>query len=180
MSIATKTGDDGTTSLLFGRRVPKTDPRIEANGACDELNAAIGMARAFCADVAVTEPLLEVQKDLVVLMGEVATASEDRERYLKAGHVFLAAAAVERIGALIGHLEKHHQISFRHWATPGACRESALFDLARTVCRRAERALLVVAEAGFFVNPESVRYLNRLSDLLWLLARWVETRLGLG
>jgi cob(I)alamin adenosyltransferase len=69
MSIATKTGDDGTTALLFGRRVPKTDPRIAANGACDELNAALGMVRAFCAEPLITDAILSIQRELVTLMG---------------------------------------------------------------------------------------------------------------
>src|SRR4051812_35289556 len=77
MSIATKTGDRGTTALMFGHRVPKTDPRIAANGAVDELNAALGMARAFCPDEFVTGPILAIQKELVTLMGEIGVAPED-------------------------------------------------------------------------------------------------------
>jgi cob(I)alamin adenosyltransferase len=76
MSIATTTGDDGTTALMFGRRVSKTDPRIVANGACDELNAALGMVRAFCEERFITEPLFGIQKELVILMGELAVAAE--------------------------------------------------------------------------------------------------------
>jgi cob(I)alamin adenosyltransferase len=178
MSIATKTGDDGTTSLMYGRRVTKCDLRIAANGACDELNAALGMVRAFCDDTFLTAPLFEVQKELVTLMGEVAVASEDRERYSTAGFEFIESSRVDRLTGLIDDLEENHRISFKHWATPGATRESAVLDVARTVCRRAERGLIELGEAGYAVNPESIRYLNRLSDLCWLYARYVETKAG--
>ena len=178
MSIATKTGDQGTTALMFGRRVPKTDPRIAANGAVDELNAALGLVRAFCEDGFVTEPIHGIQKELVTLMGEIGTAEEDRARYAEQGFAFVDAAMVDRLTALIDDLEKNHRISFKHWATPGATRASACLDAARTVCRRAERAVLEVGECGLFVNPETVRYLNRLSDLCWLYARHVETQAG--
>jgi cob(I)alamin adenosyltransferase len=176
MSIATKTGDDGTTALMYGRRVAKTDPRIAANGAVDELNAALGTVRAFSGDAAINEPILAIQKELVTLMGELAVLPEDRERYRAGGYDFVEAAMVDRLTAHVDHLEKNHQISYRGWATPGATVGSAALDVARTVCRRAERAVLVVRETGAEVNPEIVRYLNRLSDLCWLWARWVETR----
>jgi cob(I)alamin adenosyltransferase len=81
MSIATKTGDDGTTALMYGRRVPKTDPRVAAYGTCDELNAALGMVRAFCAEPLVTDSVLAIQRSLVTLMAELAVAAEDRQRY---------------------------------------------------------------------------------------------------
>jgi cob(I)alamin adenosyltransferase len=178
MSIATQTGDNGTTGLMYGHRVPKTDPRIVANAACDELNASLGMVRAFCDDEFVTGPLFAVQNELVLLMGELAVVADDRERYTKAGFEFITAGSVDRLTALIDDLEKNHLISFRHWATPGATRPSAVLDVARTVCRRAERAVIELGERGFFVNTESVRYLNRLSDLCWLYARFVETKAG--
>ena len=85
---------------------------------------------------------------------------------------------VDRLTARVDDLEKNHRISFKHWATPGATRESAFLDTARTVCRRAERAVIEVGERGLFINPETVRYLNRLSDLCWLYARYVETAAG--
>lgn len=178
MSIATQTGDQGTTALMFGRRVPKTDPRIVANGAVDELNAALGLARAFCPDSFVTGPILEIQKELVTLMGEIGVAAEDRDRYAQAGFAFVETAMVDRLTALIDDLEANHQISFKHWATPGATQPSACFDMARTVCRRAERATLDLPERGLFLNPEIIRYLNRLSDLCWLYARYLETKAG--
>jgi cob(I)alamin adenosyltransferase len=178
MSIATKTGDDGTTGILFGRRVPKTDSRIVANGSVDELNAALGLARAFTEDPAIAESLLAIQKELVTVMGELATLPADHERYIQAGFQFVDAAMVDRLTAQIHDLEQNHRISYKHWATPGATRASAFLDNARTICRRAERAVVALREAGEEVNPEIVRYLNRLSDLCWLLARFVETKAG--
>ena len=176
MSIATKTGDDGTTAIMYGRRVPKTDARIAANGAVDELNAALGVVRATLLDPLVTEKILAIQKELVVLMGELAVVPEDRERYAAGGFQFVDAASVDRLTAHIDDLEKNHRISYDGWATPGATSASAALDMARTICRRAERQVLVLAETGAPVSPEIVRYLNRLSDLCWLWARWVETR----
>jgi cob(I)alamin adenosyltransferase len=178
MSIATKTGDQGTTALMFGRRVPKTDPRIVANGAVDELNAALGMVRAFCADGFVTAPILEIQKELVTLMGEISVAFEDRTRYSEAGFTFVDSTMVDRLTDHIDNLEANHQISFKHWATPGATQPSACLDIARTICRRAERAAVELGERGHCVNPEIIRYLNRLSDLCWLYARYIETKAG--
>ena len=178
MSIATKTGDDGSTALMFGRRVAKTDLRIAANGAVDELNAALGLARAFADEPLVSEPILAIQKELVTLMGELATDPADRERFVKAGFLAVDAAMTERLTAHIDELETQHRISYQHWATPGATRSSAFLDAARTVCRRAERTVIALRETGTEVNPETVRYLNRLSDLCWLWARLVETRAG--
>lgn len=176
MSIATKTGDTGTTALMFGRRVPKTDPRIRANGAVDELNAMLGLVRVNVSDPVVTDAVFAIQKELVILMGELAVAAEDRERYEKGGFHFVDAAMVDRLTAHIDDLEKNHQISYHGWATPGATAGSAALDAARTVCRRAEREIVALSESGAEVNGEIVRYLNRLSDLCWLWARWIETR----
>lgn len=176
MSIATKTGDDGTTGLMYGRRVAKTDPRIAANGAVDELNAALGMARAIVAEPFVTDAIFAIQKELVLLMGELAVLPEDRERYTSGGFHFVERAMVDALTARIDDLEKNHQISYQGWATPGATLASATLDVARTVCRRAERHVAVLAETNPPVNGEILRYLNRLSDLCWLWARWLETR----
>ncbi len=176
MSIATKTGDDGTTGLMYGRRVAKTHPRIVANGAVDELNAALGVVRATLDDVVITDAILSIQKELVTLMGEVAVDAEDRERYEKGGFRFVTSAMVDRLTGFIDDLEKNHKISYRGWATPGATAGSATLDVARTICRRAEREVVALSESGVNVNPEIIRYLNRLSDLSWLWARWIETR----
>lgn len=176
MSIATKTGDDGTTGLIFGHRVPKTDARIEANGTLDELNAALGLVRATVTDPFITDKVFAIQKELITLMGELGVNAEDRERYAKAGFAFVTAEMVDRLTAHIDDLEQNHQISFQKWATPGDTLGSAALDVARTACRRAERRVVELAQQTSAVNPEILRYLNRLSDLCWLWARFVETK----
>jgi len=175
MSIATKTGDTGTSALMYGRRVPKTSPRVSAYGSVDELNSALGMVRAFLDDPFVTKPVLAIQKELVILMGELAVADEDRERYEKDGYAFVTSPMVDALTALIDDLEQSHKLKFDHWATPGETKGSALLDVARTACRRAERQVVMLAEIGQHLNPEIIRYLNRLSDLCWLWARYLES-----
>lgn len=177
MSIATKTGDHGQTGLMYNRRVPKSHPRVEAYGSVDELNAALGLARAATAHRPVSEGLPAIQQDLVVLMGELATLPEDLPRYLKDGYVQVTPQMTARLDALIQRLEGEG-VTVRGWATPGATVASAALDLARTACRRAERRVCVLVEAGELGNPEILAYLNRLSDALWLLARWVEGQEG--
>jgi len=173
MSIATKTGDAGTTALMYNRRVSKCHPRVEAYGCVDELNAGLGMARAQAEQEALRQSLLAIQKDLVVLMGELATINDDLEKYVKSGHVQLTPQATEKLDSWIRDLEAR-KLSFRGWATPGGTVLSAALDLARTICRRAERRVCALQESGELRNPEIVVYLNRLSDLLWLLARQAE------
>lgn len=174
MSIVTKTGDQGTTGLMYGRRVPKTHARVEACGAIDELNAALGLVRASVDGCPTGEEVLGVQKDLVALMGELATANEDYGRYVKDGYPVITAALTARLEQLIGELESQN-ITFRGWATPGANVAAAQLDLARTVCRRAERRVCALQQAGELQNAQIIVYLNRLADLLWLLARKAET-----
>lgn len=176
MSIATKTGDSGETALMYGNRVPKTDGRVEAYGTVDELNAALGLVRATTGEKLVQEVVLSVQKELIVLMGELAVADKDRERYLKDGYDVVTAAMVDRLTDVVNDLEKNHHVDFKHWATPGHSLSSAALDLARTICRRAERRVVALCEGRLYVNPESIRYLNRLSDILWLFARYIETK----
>jgi cob(I)alamin adenosyltransferase len=175
MSIATKTGDDGTTALMYGRRVPKHHPRVEAYGCVDELNAALGLARAQAGPGFVRVSLLLIQQDLVAIMGELATLPDDLARYAKDGFARLSADATTRLDRLVAQIEAQ-QGSFKGWATPGACASSASLDLARTVARRAERRVCALGEANEVSNAEILAYLNRLSDVLWLLARWVENR----
>jgi cob(I)alamin adenosyltransferase len=177
MSIATKTGDDGTTELMYGRRVPKTHPRIEACGAVDELNAALGLARASAEPDFLRHNLLAIQKNLIVLMGEVCVATEDLPRYTKDGHLLVTPAMTAKLNALVREIEAQN-VGSKGWATPGATPVSAALDLARTVCRRAERRMCALKETGELKNAEIVIYLNRLGDLLWLFARWVETKSG--
>jgi cob(I)alamin adenosyltransferase len=174
MSIATKTGDDGTTALMYGRRVPKNHPRVEAYGAVDELNAALGLARATAAEKFAGDHLLAIQKDLVILMGELAVANEDLERYVKGGYSLVTPALTAKLDALVKEIEAQN-ISFKGWATPGATQHSAALDVARTVCRRAERRVCEIKSAGEIRNPEIILFLNRLSDVLWLLARQSES-----
>lgn len=174
MSIATKTGDAGETSLMYGRRVPKTDPRVDAYGCVDELNAALGFARVSATNSFLTEQVQAVQKELIIVMGELATAPEDLARYVKDGFQLTTTAMTDRLTSVIDDLEKNRLGKFKGWAVPGKALDSATLDLARTVCRRAERRVAtLMAEATEF-NAEIVRYLNRLSDLCWLLARYAE------
>ena len=179
MSIATQTGDQGTTSLLFGRRVPKTDPHIGCNGALDELNAQLGMARACLkgsvGDPFVTGKIFAIQKELIVVMGEIAVVPEDREKHRASTYGVVTPAMVDALTAHVHDLETNHRIEFHRWATPGDSMGSAALEIARTSCRRAERAVLALSENDATLSGEIVRYLNRLSDLLWLWARWVET-----
>ena len=175
MSIATKTGDSGTTALMYNRRVPKTHPRMEACGSVDELNSALGLARATASHEFIRANLLAVQQDLIVLMGELATATEDLDRYLRDGFKLLTPEATVKLNHLVAEIEGQ-KISFRGWATPGANLSAATLDVARGTCRRAERAVCALREAEELRNAELLVYLNRLSDALWLLARWAETR----
>ena len=179
MSIATKTGDDGTTALMYGRRVPKTHPRVEACGAVDELNAALGLARASAENDFVRGNLLAIQKDLIVLMGETGVATEDWPRYIKDGHPVVTPEMTAKLDALVREIEGQ-KIIFKGWATPGETMNAASLDAARTVCRRAERRVCALKETSELRNAEIVVYLNRLGDLLWLFARWVEAQAGSG
>jgi cob(I)alamin adenosyltransferase len=170
MSIVTKTGDDGETSLMYGRRFPKNNPRSDAYGAVDELTCALGLARASCEDKFVSEQIFTVQKDLINVMGELSTLPEDRQRYAKDGFQIVDVKMVDRIGKVIVDLEKDKSLYPKDWVIPGATTVSAALDLARTICRRAERHAAALNDP----NPEILRYLNRLSDFCWILARAAE------
>jgi cob(I)alamin adenosyltransferase len=174
MSIVTKTGDEGETSLMYGRRVSKSDPRVDAYGCIDELNTALGLARAFCEDPFVAEQILAAQKDLIVVMGELATAREDLDRYVRDGFHITDGAMVDRVTAVIVDLEKDKTLYPKDWVIPGGTASSAALDFARTTCRRAERCVSGAISDSQDFNGELVRYLNRLSDLCWILARVVE------
>jgi cob(I)alamin adenosyltransferase len=176
MSIVTKTGDSGTTGLMYGRRVAKNHPRVEACGAIDELNAALGVARATTAESFVGENLLAIQKDLIVLMGELGVQPEDLKRYFDDGYLPVAPEMTAKLDVLVREIESQN-VSFKGWATPGAAKDSAALDMARTVCRRAERCVCALKFTGELRNLEILIYLNRLSDLLWLFARWAESKL---
>jgi cob(I)alamin adenosyltransferase len=173
MSIVTKTVDKGTAGLMYNRRVPKSHPRVEAYGCVDELNAAMGLARATASENFVSDNLVMIQKDLVILMGELATAVEDLPRFVKDGFSLVTPELTVKLDKLVEKIEAQ-KVSFKGWATPGASVNSAALDMARTVCRRAERRVCALQEADLLRNAEIIIYLNRLADLLWLFARWAE------
>lgn len=170
MSIVTKTGDEGETALMYGRRVPKSDSRVDAYGCVDELNAALGLARSICEDKFVSEQIFTAQKHLIAVMGELATLPQDRQRYVTDGFQLTSATMVDQIGGVIVDLEKDKSLYPKDWVIPGGTAVSASLDFARTTCRRAERRVTELEDK----NPEILRYLNRLSDFCWVLARYAE------
>ena len=174
MQIYTRTGDDGTTGLFFGGRVRKDDPRPEAYGTVDEAQAAIGWARAT-SNAASTETsaelddiLVHAERDLWVLMAELATLPANDHK-LVAGKTRVTADMVDALEPLIDGATARFDMP-KDFVIPGGSPVAAALDVARTIVRRAERAALVVAAPESHVVP----YLNRLSDLLWALARWQE------
>ena len=167
--IYTRKGDDGTTGLLYGGRVAKDSAAIEATGAVDEAQAALGLARAEAeAGSELDGLLIGVQRELYVLMAELATAPANRAK-LVAGQSLVSGDMVARLEGAIDQVTGRFP-PVTEFVVPGENRVSAALDVARTVVRRAERRCLAVPEAGSQVGP----YLNRLSDLLWTLARWQE------
>jgi cob(I)alamin adenosyltransferase len=158
---------------MYNRRVSKCHPRVEAYGTVDELNAALGLARASSPNAAQNLRLEGIQKDLVILMGELATQTEDLPRYAKDGYSVVTNELTAKIDLIVGEIEGR-KISFKGWATPGANVAAATLDVARTACRRAERRVCALHEAGQLQNAEIIIYLNRLSDALWLMARDAE------
>lgn len=184
MRIYTRKGDDGTTGLLYGGRVPKHAPRIELNGAIDEAQAALGVARAEAQPGSeLDELLITLERQLYVLMAEVATEARNRHK-LTPGASLVTSAMVDWLEDRIDHLAEQFPMP-TEFVVPGANRRAAALDVARTVVRRAERVLAAgddpaagteprtgagAPEPVSFVGP----YLNRLSDLLWAMARWQE------
>ena len=174
LSIATRTGDLGTTGLLYGQRVPKHHPQIEAVGALDELNAALGFAKATRPAGADPGELERIQRDLVALMGEITCAEADTARHAGSKFARIGETELARIDAAVAAVEAR-QPRFDGWATPGANLHAAALDLARTAARRAERHLVGLGGHGKSVRPVLLQFINRVSDLLWLLARAAET-----
>jgi cob(I)alamin adenosyltransferase len=169
VKIYTRKGDDGTTGLLFGGRVRKDGPAPTAYGAVDEAQAALGVARAECdRGDELDAMLVGLERDLWVLMAELATNPANREK-LTAGQNLVTAEMVTALEASIDALSTRFDPP-TEFVVPGETRVAALLDVARTVVRRAERHALAVAHDDSFVVP----YLNRLSDLLWTMARWQE------
>ncbi|HUG87536.1 MAG TPA: cob(I)yrinic acid a,c-diamide adenosyltransferase [Actinomycetota bacterium] len=169
MRIYTKTGDDGTTGLLYGGRISKSDLAAEAYGTVDEATAHLGLARANIPDPAARRLILEVQRDLFVVGADLAT-NPDGRRKLKPGVSLATAEMVERLEGTIDALVEVSPLP-EHFVVPGANPGSAALDAARATVRRAERRAVALRESGREVNPEALRYLNRLSDLLFVLAR---------
>ena len=173
MSISTTRGDAGQTGLAGGIRVSKSAIRVDAFGTVDELNAAIAFARAICEPPAISSFAKSVQQDLFKVASALATppASPKPQVPIDAAMVDRLTAEVHRIEAIDGMLSD--------WSLSGDLAVAAAFNLARTVCRRAERAVVRLAESEDAVQPAILAYLNRLSDLLWLFARQLEHEAGI-
>jgi cob(I)alamin adenosyltransferase len=171
--IYTRAGDDGTTGLYFGGRVGKDSAVIELNGAVDEAQAHLGMARALAGeDSLLGELLIGVEQDLWILMAEVATAPDNR-RKLVPGKTLVTTEMVTAVEEHIDFLSNQMELP-KEFFVPGETPLAASLDLARTVIRRAERLAVTSAPSG----SEIVPYLNRLSDLAWTMARWAEGTRG--
>lgn len=176
MSIATRTGDLGSTGLMYGRRVSKTNPRVETYGTVDELSSQLGMARATTPSPWLREEIEKIQKQLVPLMGELAVGAEDLERYRKdERYPKLLPDALTPLDELVAKFEADH-IRFDGWATPGDSLAAATLEVARTTCRRAERLVVGTQETTRIEHALAIKFLNRLSDVLWLMARYTETK----
>ena len=167
--VYTRKGDDGTTGLFYGGRVRKDSELPSAYGAVDEAQAVLGLARAEAGpDSELASIVVAIERDLYVLMAELATLPENRGK-LTPGATAVTAAMVERLEHEIDAVSERFDPP-TEFVVPGETKVAALLDVARTVARRAERHALVAAPAPSLV----VTYLNRLSDLLWTLARWQE------
>lgn len=168
--IYTRTGDDGTTALFGGHRVAKTHPRIDAYGTVDETNAHLGVIQALLRESdemkPVTDILHRIQNELFVLGADLATEDSSKTAVprIEAGRTEQLEEDIDRLSEDVPPLE--------HFVLPGGSQAAAVLHLARTTCRRAERLTVAAADLEP-VNDEAVRYLNRLSDLLFVMARWV-------
>ncbi len=167
MRITTKTGDDGTTGLFHGGRVPKNSTLPRAYGAVDEAQAFVALARAESSDAELTDLLGRICKDLYVLMAELATLPDNRAK-LEDGSTRVTVEMVDALESIMDDLADRFDPP-TEFVIPGGSRVPALLDVARTVVRRAERESIGAADEG-----QVVTYLNRLSDLLWTMARWQE------
>ena len=172
MSIVTRQGDRGQTGLVGGARVSKAALRVEAYGAVDELNSQVGFARAICPNAAVGALLKDIQRELFAVGGALATPVP------RAGaEPAVTPTMVERLTAEVSRVEAIEGV-LGDWALPGEHAASAALDVARTTCRRAERRAVQLVESGAEVSAELLAYLNRLSDLLWILGRQIEVEAG--
>lgn len=166
--IYTRTGDAGTTGLGDGSRVDKDDARVEAYGTVDELNSTIGLVRAEIEDGPIVDALKEIQNDLFDLGGELCIP----------GHTAIVAQYVERLENVLDTLNADLP-PLKDFILPAGGRAASAAHMARTVCRRAERRVVTLARSDD-VNAESIRYLNRLSDLLFVMARTIARQSGEG
>jgi cob(I)alamin adenosyltransferase len=171
-SIATKTGDKGQTGLVGGTRVSKSSLRVETYGTVDELNSFLGLARSICEQAEIRDLTLSIQKELFIVGAELATPGLPSPKQARVSQEMVDRLTdeVHRIEAMKGILSD--------WSVPGENAAGAAFDVARAVCRRAERSAVRLSESGEKVSPVAIVYLNRLSDLIWLLGRWIELKEG--
>jgi len=176
MKIYTKTGDDGETGLFGGRRVRKSDPRVEAYGNVDELNAQLGWAATLLRHLPLEDEFRLIQSDLFTLGAELSTAP-DAAPAAAAKSVRIAEVQVERLESLIDQWEKDLK-PLKNFILPGGSSGAAALQVCRGVCRRAERSVVRLA-ATESVGSLPIVYLNRLSDLLFVLARWVNRQEGI-
>jgi cob(I)alamin adenosyltransferase len=172
MSIATKRGDSGTTGLPGGVRVSKTNPRVECYGTIDELISQMGFARSITEHKEVHDLTKEIQRELFKVGSAIGTTPESRKP--------APAITQEMVDALESHVHRIEAMPgiLGDWSLPGEIADSAAMDVARTICRRAERLAVGLFEAGVLTNPNILSYLNRLSDLLWLFGRQLELAAG--
>lgn len=172
MSISTTRGDGGQTGLAGGIRVSKADLRVESYGTVDELNTFLGQARSSCQDPEIKAWTETIQRTLFRLGSALATPPESKKQppIISAEDVAMLTELVHKVEAIEGILSD--------WSLPGAHPESAAFEVARTVCRRAERNVIRFVESGGGVKPEIIAYLNRLSDVIWLFGRLIEFNAG--
>ncbi len=173
MSIATKRGDGGETGLAGGLRISKADLRVEAYGTVDELNTVLGFARSICQNKEVAAWTEEIQRTLFRVGSALATPPESRKQ-----PPVISVEDVDKLTDLVHKIEAMEGI-LGDWSLPGAHTESAAFEVARTVCRRAERCAVRFVEHDGMVQPEVIAYLNRLSDLIWLFGRLIELNAGI-
>ena len=174
MSITTKRGDNGETDLMFGRRVSKNHLRILAVGRIDELNASLGIVRVYSNDdLKLIDKIEIIQKDLIILMGEISTLPKDMELYEEKGFEHFGVERVQNLDNWIKEIEER-DVSLDGWALPGSSGShvSAHLDYSRVICRRAERGCINLDKD---LGESVLVYLNRLSDLLWLMARDKDT-----
>jgi cob(I)alamin adenosyltransferase len=172
--VTTGTGDTGYTGLLGAQRVPKYDPRPDTFGTVDEATSALGLARAVARDQKVKDIIYRVQQELYLLMGELATPPEHYEQM----GLRMAIEHVQHLELVEAELQREVEIPNK-FIIPGDTLDGAALDLARTIIRRAERMAVKLLHDGIIQNTEVVRYLNRLSDLIFILARYVEVKSSL-